>query len=107
MSVALKAAKTELKDTANRYGWDRKKLEKEIEALVNYKMQHEPSVRELKKKQKKLTQKFKKETKKAAEVEVERMKENRKKMNSNDVDDTATDAKTDILNKNPKVWLVC
>jgi hypothetical protein len=78
LSVVLKSVKIELKDTGNRYDCDRKKLEKEIEALMNYKMKHETSVRELKKKQKKHTQKFKKETKKAAAFEVEKMKESRR-----------------------------
>jgi hypothetical protein len=69
-------------------------------ALMNYKMKLETSVRELKKKRKKLTQKFKKETKKSAEFEVEKMMESRKKINYNDVDDTV--AKTEIFNNNPK-----
>ena len=102
LSVALKSSKMELKESTKRYDCDRKNLEKEIEALMNYKIKHETNTRELKKKQKKLNQKFKKETKKAAEVEIEKMKESRKKMNVNDLDDTVTDAKTEIINNNAK-----
>ena len=74
LSVALKSAKQEAKEGVKIYDSDKKKLEKEIVRLIEFKIKHEQEARKLKKREKKQKQIEKKENKKDAQLEIERVK---------------------------------
>ena len=73
LSVALKSAKQEVKLIVQNYDLERKKVEKEINYLYEYKNKHDTEARELKKTQKKILKKARKETKKVAEDELKKL----------------------------------
>jgi len=95
LSVALKSAKAESKETNQRFNNERKHLEQKLEVLTSFKIQHEADAKEFKKKQKKLNKKSKRETKEAAKFEVNRMKDCRNQIdveqnnNADDLNDTS------------------
>ena len=81
LSIALKCVKKESNENCKRNDDDRKVLEKEILHLSEYKQKHENESREFKRQQKQMMKKERKASKKAAELEVKKMKNDREAFN--------------------------